>query len=667
MTEDKHEELEQLAVDTLRLLCVDAVQKANSGHPGMPMGMADCAMVLFHDFLRHDPAAPDWPGRDRFILSAGHGSTLLYSLLHLFGYPLTLEDLKRFRQWDSPTPGHPELGCTPGVEMTTGPLGQGFATGVGLALAGKLLGAWLNTDDFQPLDGRVFAIVSDGDLMEGISAEAASLAGHLRLGNLVYLYDDNHISIEGDTNLAFSEDVGKRFEAYGWHVQHVDGHNRPAIARCLEQALSQNERPAIICARTHIAHGSPHKHDSASAHGSPLGPDEVRATKQALGWPPDESFRVPDEIREFFATRVAKLTQARQEWQQRFNAWRETHKDKAALWDRLHGPEIPDDLLDTLVEAAGQDVAATRVLSGKVLQRVAEIIPGIVGGSADLAPSNKTMIKDSPAVEAGSFSGRNFHFGIREHAMGAILNGMALSGGLIPYGGTFLVFSDYMRPAIRLAALMRLGVIYVFTHDSIFVGEDGPTHQPVEQLAALRAIPGLVVYRPADPIETAAGWALAVERRHGPTALVLTRQKVPVLDRPAGFSSADARRGAYVVCKERNGRREVVVASGSEVAPATAAARELGIRAVSMPSRELFLAFSQSERDEIIPPGYRVAVVEAGLDPGWHMLTDRNGLVIGMQGFGASAPAEVLGDKFGFSDEAILDRLKKWAIGNKGS
>jgi len=660
MTESSQEKLEQLAANTIRMLAVDAVQKANSGHPGMPMGMADGAFVLFHRFLRHDPKKPGWPGRDRFILSAGHGSMLLYALLHLYGYELSMDDLKNFRQWGSPTPGHPERNCVPGVETTTGPLGQGFGNSVGLALAGKLLGARLNTPDFHPVDWRVFTIASDGDLMEGVASEAASLAGHLKLSNLIVLYDDNKISIEGSTELAFSEDVGKRFDAYGWHIQHIDGHDHKQLESALQRAVLETSRPSIICARTHIAYGSPKLQDSADSHGAPLGPDEVKATKQALNWPADSDFAVPDDVRALFANRAEGLQEERQDWEEDFKKWRKAHPDRAALFDRLHNKEIPGGLLEDLVKFTGNDKAATRALSGKVLQRAAEILPGLVGGSADLAPSNKTMIKDSPSISSGDFSARNLHFGVREHAMAAMLNGMALSGGLIPYGGTFLVFSDYMRPSIRLAAMMELPVIYVFTHDSIFVGEDGPTHQPIEHLAVLRAIPNLLVYRPADALETAVGWTLALQRKDGPTALILTRQKVPPLERPKEFKPEDALAGAYVLCKEKEGIKKAVVATGSEVSPALAAASKLGIRAVSMPSVELFLSLPPEQRQKILPDDFSVAVVEASRDAGWHRLVDKTGLIIGMDRFGASAPASELGKQFGFTDEAILNKLTEW-------
>ncbi len=651
--------LEQNAVETIRFLAVDAIEKAASGHPGMPMGMADSAFVLWDRFLRHDPTRPDWPGRDRFLLSAGHGSMLLYALLHLSGYDLPLEQLQRFRQWDSRTPGHPERGLTPGVETTTGPLGQGFGNGVGLALAAKLLGARLNTDDFAPIDWRVYALVSDGDLMEGVAAEVASLAGHLQLGNLIALYDDNHISIEGETELAFSEDVAARFAAYGWHVQRTDGHDRQAVAAAFEQALA-DERPSLICARTHIAFGSPGKQDTAAAHGAPLGAEEVAATKRARNWPLEPTFHVPEAVGALFAARREALTRQRQAWERDFAAWRQRHPERARLWDALHQPQRADTILPALIEAAGDAPAATRALSGKVLNKAAEHYPGLIGGSADLAPSNKTLLADQGSVGRGDFGARNLHFGIREHGMAAMLNGMALSDALIPYGGTFLVFADYMRPSIRLAALVGLGPIYVFTHDSIFVGEDGPTHQPIEQLASLRCIPNLVVYRPADGLETAAGWATALSRRNAPTALVLSRQKLPPLQRPTSFQTSDALRGAYVLVEEKDGVEAAVVASGSEVAPAAEAAAALGIRCVSMPSRELFFDLPQAERDALLPPHFAKAAVEASRDPGWYQLVGSGGLVYGLDRFGASAPAPELGARLGFDDASILEALRGW-------
>ena len=652
--------LEQMAVNTIRFLAVDGVQKANSGHPGLPMGMADCAFVLYDRFLRHDPSRPDWAGRDRFLLSAGHGSMLLYAMLHLTGYDLSLDDLKDFRQWESRTPGHPERGLTPGVETTTGPLGQGFANGVGLALAGEMLGARLNTKDFSPVDFRVFGIVSDGDLMEGVSAEAASLAGHFTLGKLNYLYDDNKISIEGGTELTFTENVGERFAAYGWHVQHVDGHDRKAISQALEQAVATDDKPSIICCRTHIGYGSPNKQDSASAHGSPLGPDEVAATKKALDWPEQPPFHVPGEVRGLYEAHKRVLTDARLKWEERFAAWRQDNPDQASLWDQLFTPRSPADLLEQLIAAAGDMPSATRALSGKVLQKAAEIFPGLIGGSADLAPSNKTMINGQASLTAEDFGARNIHFGIREHAMGSLMNGMALTGGVIPYGGTFLVFADYMRPPIRLSSLVGLGAIYVFTHDSIFVGEDGPTHQPVEHLASLRCIPNLLVYRPADALETAAAWTTALNRRDAPTALVLTRQKLEAIARPAGFKPADALKGAYTVVEETGDKKALVIASGSELAPAAAAAKKLGIRCVSMPSVELFLEQPEQERQALIPKGWRVAAVEASRDPGWYRFCGIDGLIIGIDRFGASAPANVVAENLGFTPAQIEQNISAW-------
>jgi transketolase len=655
---DNRDNIAQKAVNTIRFLAVDGVEKANSGHPGLPMGMADFAHVIFDRFLRHDPTTPDWPGRDRFVLSAGHGSMLVYAMLHLSGYDLPIDDLKAFRQLHSKTPGHPEHGVTTGIETTTGPLGQGFVNGVGMALATKLLGARLNTPDFSPVDNRIIALVSDGDLMEGITAEAASLAGHWNLGNLVYVYDDNKISIEGATDLTFTENVGQRFLAYGWHVQHVDGHDRCAIEEAMNKAIN-DPRPSLICARTHIAFGSPSKQDSSAAHGAPLGKDEVLATKKALGWPLEPTFLVPDDVREHYAARSEELIAQRKKWEQNFNHWRQNNPDKAALWDRFFDPET-DNLLTQLIQAAGDQAEATRSLSGKVLQKAAERFPGLIGGSADLAPSNKTLVKKEDSLSGDNFSGRNIHFGIREHAMGSIMNGMALFQGIIPYGGTFLVFADYMRPAIRLASLMKLGAIYVFTHDSIFVGEDGPTHQPIEHLASLRCIPGLTVLRPADNLETAAAWTFALQQRKQPTALILTRQKLPILDRPAEFKPQDALKGAYVLVKEKDGNQAVVIATGSEVDPAAEAARKLGIRCVSMPSVEIFLDQESTYRQSVLPVGWKTAVVEASRDAGWYRWVGRDGLIIGMEGFGASAPAADLARHFGLNEKSIIAKLTEW-------
>jgi transketolase len=603
-------DLSRLAINTIKTLAIDAVEAAKSGHPGMPMGMADCAFYLWTRHLRFDPADPAWIDRDRFVLSAGHGSMLLYALLHLSGFDLPLEQIKRFRQWDSMTPGHPEHGCAPGVETTTGPLGQGVGNSVGMAIAARMLAARFNTPEHRLVGHRVWAIVSDGDMMEGVGSEAASIAGHLSLGNLTFLYDDNHITIEGDTRLAFSEEVGRRFEAYGWAVQRIDGHDHGQILRALETAAAETARPGLIVARTHIANGSPGKHDSADAHGSPLGPEEAAATKKNLGWPAEPPFLVPEDVRRLFAARAAEGQRARQEWLRRFETWSKAHPDKRAEWDRYLAREVPADLFERLLETLPQPAKAeaTRSLSSRILQRAAELVPSLCGGSADLEPSTKTYIKASGAVSREGFAGRNFHFGVREHGMGAILNGLALHGGPIPYGATFLIFSDYMRPPIRLACLMRQQVIYLFTHDSILLGEDGPTHQPVEQLAGLRSVPQMRVIRPADGPETAMAWDLAVQRKDGPTAIILTRQNLPPLARPDGFSPGTLRRGGYLLSEAHAAGQAatapgappagapppVLIATGSEVGPAVEAqgilaTRGVGTRVVSMPCPEIFL------------------------------------------------------------------------------
>ena len=653
--------LDQLCVNTIRALTMDAVQKANSGHPGMPMGMADAAYILWTQFLKHNPADPGWPNRDRFVLSAGHGSMLLYSLLHLTGYDLPLEQLKQFRQWGSHTPGHPEYGDTPGVETTTGPLGQGFANGVGMALAEQLLAAQFNRPGFEIVDHHTYAIVSDGDLMEGISHEAASLAGHLGLGKLIYLYDDNHITIEGDTALAFSEDVGQRFEAYGWHVQAVNGHDRAAVADAIRQARAEIERPSLIICRTHIGYGSPHKQDTAQIHGAPLGPDEVQLTKEALGWPPDAQFLIPNEVLAHFRTALDRGAGVQGEWEVLFTRYAEVYPDLAAEWKRRTAGELPLGWEDTLPSfGSGDDPIATRAAGGKIMAALAPALPELIGGSADLHPSTKTYLSAYPAVRKGEYGGRNLHFGIREHAMGGILNGIALHGGLRPYGSTFFVFSDYMRPSIRLAALMRLPVIYIFTHDSIFVGEDGPTHQPVEQAASLRAIPGLTVIRPADARETVAAWRITVEHRDGPMALLLTRQKLPILD---GTDGAGVACGAYVIADAPE-PQVILIASGSEVSVALGAQQllaEEGIaaRVVTMPSWELFESQSQTYRNSVLPPEVTARVaVEAGVPFGWERYVGSRGEIVGLNRFGASAPYKVLAEQFGFTAEAVVARAK---------
>jgi transketolase len=644
-----------LAIHTLKMLAVDAVEAAQSGHPGSPMGQADVAYVLWTKFLRHWPADPLWPGRDRFVLSAGHGSMLLYGLLHLTGYDLPLDELKRFRQWGSHTPGHPELGHTPGVETTTGPLGQGVGNAVGMAIAQKMAAARYGD---ALCAGRVFGICSDGDVMEGVSHEAGSLAGHLGLGDLILVYDDNHITIEGDTALAFSEDVGKRFEAYGWHVQKIDGHDHAAIFAALSAATAETGRPSLICARTHIANGAPHAVDTAEAHGAPLGADEVKATKEALGWPLSPTFLVPPEALEHWRASAERNRAAYEEWQATFAAWRTAEPAQAAQWDDARLKRVPDDLETRLLKAVEGKADATRVLGSLVLQEAGKAVPWLVGGSADLDPSTKTAIKGAGSIARGQFGGRVFHFGIREHGMGSLMNGLALSEWFTPLGSTFLIFSDYMRPPMRLAALMERQVVYVFTHDSIFLGEDGPTHQPIEQLWALRAIPNFELWRPADGAETAIAWAAVLRRTKGPSALALTRQKLPAL--PAADPALIAR-GAYELVP---GGPLTIVATGSEVALAVAAAAELGARVVSMPCVERFLAQDEGWRSSVLPPSADVVTIEAGRTPMWGTVTQgRPALHLGIDRFGASAPAAELAKQFGFTAPAVVERVKAWLAG----
>jgi len=657
----EHSSLDQLCINTLRTLAMDAVQKANSGHPGLPMGAAAMAYVLWTRFLRHNPTNPAWPNRDRFILSAGHGCMLLYSLLHLTGYDLPLDELKRFRQWGSKTPGHPEHGLTPGVETTTGPLGQGFGNGVGMAIAERFLASHFNRPGFPIVDHFVYGIVSDGDLMEGVSAEAASLAGHLGLGKIIYLYDDNRITIDGSTSLAFTENVGLRFEAYGWHVQRVDGNDLEGVEAALRAAQADGERPSLIIARTHIAHGSPNKQDTAEAHGAPLGEEEVKLTKQALGWPLEPTFYVPEAARAHFRRAIERGQALEAEWRARFEAYAAAYPELAETWRSVMSGRLPEEWADkipTFTPAGG--AMATREASGKVLNAIAPSLPTLVGGSADLTPSNNTYLKGYGDFQRSTHRARNLRFGVREHAMGAIMNGMGLYGGLIPYGGTFLIFSDYMRPAIRLAALSHIHVIYVFTHDSIGLGEDGPTHQPIEQLASLRAMPNLTLIRPADATETAVAWRVALEHRDGPVALALTRQKVPVLDR-AQFPPAELlRMGAYVLSDPDAGPpRLILIGTGSEVHVALEAARRLaargiGARVVSMPSWELFERQPPAYRLEVLPPSVTARVaVEAGSPHGWERYVGPDGAVIGMTRFGASAPYQVLMEQFGFTAENV--------------
>jgi len=656
---------DQLCINTIRTLAMDAVQKANSGHPGMPMGAAPMAYVLWTRFLKHNPTNPHWPDRDRFVLSAGHGSMLLYSLLHLTGYDLPLEELQNFRQWGSRTAGHPEHGLTPGVETTTGPLGQGFANGVGMAVAERFLAEHFNQPGHTMVDHTTYAIVSDGDLMEGVASEAASLAGHLGLGKLIYLYDDNHISIEGSTDLAFTEDVEHRFEAYSWHVQRVDdGNDLAAIAAAIAAAQAATEQPSLIMVRTHIAYGSPGKQDTAEAHGAPLGEEEVLRTKENLGWPAEPPFYIPDEVLPRFREAVERGRAWEAEWQTRFEAYASEYPQLADEWQTAMNGQLPVGWDADLAHFGPADgPLATRQVSGQVLNAIAPYLPTLLGGSADLAPSNNTLLKQYESISGDDFSGRNLHFGVREHAMGSITNGMALHGGLIPYTGTFLVFSDYMRPPIRLAAMMGLPVIFIFTHDSVWLGEDGPTHQPIEQLAALRAIPGLIVLRPADATETVEAWRVALTHRDGPVALALTRQKLPVLDHTELADADGVARGGYVLADAEGDQPDILlIGTGSEVHLALEAREQLaeqGIKArvVSMPSWELFDQQPQTYRDQVLPPTVTARLaIEAGVPQGWHHYVGPAGEVIGLNRFGASAPYKTLMENFGFTAENIASR-----------
>jgi transketolase len=672
--------LDGLCINTLRFLSVDAVQKANSGHPGLPLGAAPMAYVLWTCYLKHHPTHPHWPDRDRFVLSAGHGSMLLYSLLHLTGYDLSLNEIEQFRQWGSITPGHPERGLTPGVETTTGPLGQGFGNGVGMAMAEAHLAARYNRPGFGIVDHYTYAIVSDGDLMEGMTSEAASLAGHLQLGKLIYLYDNNHVTLSAGTDITFTEDCARRFEACGWHTQSVDdGNDLAAIDRALRVARDETRRPSLILVRTHLGYGSPHKQDTFEAHGSPLGVEEVRLTKRNLGWPTEPLFYIPDEAREHFRQALVRGAQAQAMWNVTFSSYTEAFPDLARELQQIFRGQLSEgwdaDIPHFPADPKGM---ATRVASGKVMNAIAPRLPALIGGSADLDPSTHTALKgtgdfEPPGIDApdkqGSegggwtYAGRNLHFGVREHGMGAIMNGLAAHGGTVPFGATFLVFSDYMRPPMRLAALMGLHVIYVFTHDSIALGEDGSTHQPVEQLAGLRSVPNLIVIRPGDANETATAWRMALETRDQPVALVLTRQDVPTLDR-AQFAAADGlRRGGYILADAPNGKPELIlIATGSEVGLVVAAREKLllgniAVRIVSLPSWELFDAQSREYRDAVLPPsiGARLAV-EAGVSQGWHRYVGDRGDVLSVDRFGASAPGSVMLREYGFTVDNVCAR-----------
>jgi transketolase len=657
------DDIDQLAVTTIRTLSMDAIERAGSGHPGAPMGLAPVAYVLYSKILKHDPVDPGWPDRDRFVLSCGHASMLLYSVLHLMGYDLALDEIKNFRQWESMTPGHPEVGVVPGVEMTTGPLGQGVATSVGMALAEAHLAATFNRSDHAVIDHHTWALCSDGDLMEGVSSEAASLAGHLKLGKLVWIWDDNRITIEGSTELSVSDDIPARFGAHGWRVLEVeDANDLEALAEAFDLASAGDGRPTLVRVRSHIAYGAPSKQDTAGAHGAPLGADEVRATKAAYGWPEEETFLVPPEVRERCRQNAQRGTEARKAWQEVAEAWATSEPELASEWQRRLERRLPIGWASTLPAFEDDAKIATRAASGTVLNAVAREIPELIGGSADLAPSNKTLIAGADDALADSLGNRNLRFGIREHAMGAVLNGLALHGGVRPYGGTFLVFSDYMRPAIRLAALMEQPSIYVFTHDSVWVGEDGPTHQPVEHLLALRAIPDLVVLRPADANETAAAWKVALERTAGPTALLLSRQGLPVLKAAREKGAEGVARGAYILSDAAVGAPAVVlIATGGEISLAVAAAAELltrGIeaRVVSMPSWELFSGQPEEYRREVLPPSVPRLAVEAGVTLGWRDIVGDNGAVIGIDRFGASAPGAEVAERFGLTVEAVVEK-----------
>jgi transketolase len=674
--------LDELCINTIRMLAVDMVQQANSGHPGMPMGAAPMAYILWTQFLRHYPKNPEWPDRDRFVLSAGHGSALLYSLLHLTGYDLPIGELKRFRQWGSKTPGHPEYGLTPGVEATTGPLGQGFGNGVGMAIAERFLAARFNRPGYEIVNHYTYAIVSDGDLMEGVASEAASLAGHLRLGKLIYLYDNNLITLAGEAKLTFTEDVGRRFEAYGWHVQRIDdGNDVEAISKAISAAQDETDRPSLISIRTHIGYGSPRKQDTFEAHGSPLGPDEVLATKKNLGWPPEPAYYMPEEALDHFRRAIPQGAQLEETWKANLESYGKAFPELRREWDRWMNSVLPEGWdKDIPAFAADPKGLATRAAGGQVMNAIASHLNFLVGGSADLNPSTNTALKgmgNFQAPGAGDktvqgavsgpwgYEGANMAFGVREHGMGGILTGMALHGGLLPYGSTFFVFSDYMRPALRLASLMKLHVIYIFTHDSIAVGEDGPTHEPVEQLFSLRAIPGLTVIRPADANEVAEAWRAAVENKNGPTAIILTRQNIPVLDRGKVSPAIGLRKGAYTLSDSSPGKPEVIlIGTGSEVHLALEVREKLlaeGVKArvVSMPSWELFEQQPEDYRLEVLPPDITQRMsIEAGVTLGWHRYVGKEGEIVGIDHFGASAPGSVVLKEFGFTSNDILNRVK---------
>jgi len=658
--------LEDLCINAIRVLAMDAVQKADSGHPGTPMALAPLAYVLWTQHLRYNPADPNWLNRDRFVLSAGHASMLLYSVLYLTGYELTLDDLKQFRQWESKTPGHPEYGDTPGVETTTGPLGQGVGNAVGMAVGEAHMAAVFNRDQ-KIFDHYVYFIASDGDMMEGVSHESGSFAGHTRLGKLIGFYDDNHITIEGDTALTFSDDTGARWEAYGWHVQHVaDVNDLTALNRAIEAAKLETTRPSLIVVRSHIGYGSPHKHDTAEAHGSALGEDEIKLTKQALGYPSQEPFYVAPEALRFWRDAGKRRAKAQDEWNKTYAAYKAANPGLEKELQRRLAGELAEGWEDTIpVFTAKDGNVASRAASGAVINAIAKRIPELMGGSADLASSTNTIIKGEPSFSAENYAGRNFHFGIREHGMGSIMNGMSLTGGIIPYGATFLIFSDYMRPPVRLACIMGRHVIYVYTHDSIGLGEDGPTHQPIEQLSALRAIPKMTLIRPADASETAEAWRVALKHKEGPVALVLTRQKLSFIDRSKYAAAVGLARGAYVLADAPGGTPQVVlISSGSEVGLILDAQKKLeadGIRAraVSMPSHEIFARQDQAYRDSVLPKGIKRIAMEAAHPMSWYKWVGDDGVILGLERFGASAPAATIYEHLGITVDHMVQTAKQ--------
>ncbi|MEJ2104219.1 MAG: transketolase [Ignavibacteriaceae bacterium] len=659
-------DISQLSINTIRFLAIDAVQKANSGHPGMPMGCAPIAYRLYTKFMKHNPENPDWKNRDRFILSAGHGSMLLYSTLHLCGYKISMDDLKKFRQWKSITPGHPEYGLTEGVETTTGPLGQGFSNAVGMAIAQEYLGSVFNKPDIKIIDHFIYGICSDGDLMEGISHEAASLAGHLKLGKLIFFYDNNGITIDGKTSLAFSEDIQKRFEAYGWQTLNIDDVNDLSqIDNAVEQAKKETTKPTLIITKTHIGFGSPNKQDTSSAHGSPLGEEEVKLTKKNLGWDENKYFYVPNEVSDHFNKLKISFRDYENEWNKLFANYKKKYPDDAKRFLKVFNGDFGDEWKKSLPKFTNYtEKVATRSASGKVINAIADHLPTLIGGSADLEPSNNTYIKESTNFSSENRNGRNFHFGIREHGMGGILNGMALYGGVIPYGGTFLIFSDYMRPSIRLASLSGVRPIYVFTHDSVGLGEDGPTHQPIEHLSSLRAIPKVVVIRPADANETVEAWKEAINHKGSPVALALTRQKLPVLDRTKMNSAENLSKGAYTLIENGTYPEVIIMASGSEVSLAVEAFNVLQnegikVRVVSFPSWELFEAQPEEYKESVLPKSVKARIsIEAGVKQGWEKYTGDYGDSISIEKFGASAPYEIIFKEYGFSADAVVKRVK---------